>query len=118
MHHMDALEFLGDSEICPDGYFDVCLFDPPFSPRQAEEKYRIGHVNVYTEPLYVHNCMHQIFRTLKPGGKLLKLGYNSTRHHQGFDLLEGWIVNFGGNRNDVIMTLWRKNTMTLGNWGV
>ena len=102
--HMDALEWL---KTLPTGEFSYVLFDPPFSARQAK-KYDAGHVNVYTDPGYVKNCFKEIFRILTFHGKVLKLGYNSSRPN-GFDLKSGWIVNFGGNRNDVIMTILAKH---------
>jgi hypothetical protein len=107
--HMDALLWL---ESIDDGIADFVLFDPPFSRRQADEKYT-GHVNVYTDPGYVSKCFKEIVRILKDGGKVLKLGYNSTRHSTLLDFEKGWIVNFGGNRNDVIMTIWWKGQKTL-----
>ena len=110
--HVDALCWL---ELMPSRTADYVLFDPPFSGRQSDEKYA-GHVNVYTDPGYVTKCFQEISRILKPGGKVLKLGYNSSRHSSLLDLEEGWIVNFGGNRNDVIMTIWVKAQTTLGGW--
>jgi len=109
--HMDALLWLEslDSE-----FFDYVLFDPPFSPSQAEVKYEVGHINVYADPSYVSKCFKEITRILKSGGYVLKLGYNSSRHSKLLDLKKGWIVNFGASRNDVIMTLWQKGQMTLG----
>ena len=106
--HMDALAWL---ESLPTGQFHYILFDPPFSARQAE-KYEAGHVNIYTDPGYVKKCFDEIFRILVPEGAVLKLGYNSTRP-KGFDLKRGWVVNFGGNRNDVIMTILVKSQMSL-----
>jgi hypothetical protein len=108
--HMDALEFLKSME---KNYFDCVLFDPPFSPVQAERTYESGHVNVYTDPKYVKDCWKEIARITRPGGKVLKLGYNSSRHSTVFDLDKGWIVNFGANRNDVVMTLWTKRQTTI-----
>jgi len=112
--HRDALEFLSNLQ---NSFFDIVLFDPPFSQHQAA-RYEVGHRNIYTSPGYVSACFDEIFRILKPSGKVLKLGYNSTRHHHGIDLLEAYLVNFGGNRNDVIMTIWAKNSMTLELWTV
>ena len=113
-HHMDALDFLRSQ---PTSYFDLVLFDPPFSEGQAE-RYGEGVTNVYTKPGYVPALFAEIFRILKTGGKVLKLGYNSTRHNDGFVLLEAYVINFGGNRNDVIMTIWMKGTETLELWSV
>lgn len=113
-HHMDALDYLkswGNDAAA------LVLFDPPFSQRQAVEKYG-AHTNLYTDGKYVSACMGEIERVLRAGGLLLKLGYNSTRHRDTFDLLKVWLVNFGGNRNDVIVTLWRKGNHTLREWGI
>lgn len=110
--HIDALLWLESLET---EYFDYVLFDPPFSKRQAEEKYN-GHVNVYTDPGYVAKCFQQIARILKNGGKVLKLGYNSNRDSHLLDLEKGWLICFGGNRNDVIMTLWVKGQARLTYW--
>lgn len=111
--HMDALLWL---ESQPDIYFDAVIFDPPFSKTQAERKYESGHVNVYTDPKYIKDCFSEIARILKPGGRVLKLGYNSTRHNPLLDLKKGWCVCFGGCRNDVIMTLWQKNQYDLSSF--
>jgi len=111
-NHMDALCWL---ESLDRQSADFVLFDPPFSKRQADEKYA-GHVNVYTDPGYVKKCFKEIASILKPGGKVLILGYNSSKHSKILELEEGWIVNFGGNRNDVVMTIWRKAQTTLGDW--
>jgi hypothetical protein len=107
--NMDALQWLKEQ---PSEYFDVVLFDPPFSAIQAK-KYEAGHINVYTDPSYVSNCWFEIARILASSGKVVKLGYNSTRHVNTLDMVRGYIVNFGGSRNDVIMTIWEKNQLTL-----
>lgn len=114
VHHMDALDYLKGWE---NDAAALVLFDPPFSERQAVEKYG-AHTNLYTDGKYLSGCMAEIERVLVPGGLLLKLGYNSTRHRDTFDLVRMWVVNFGGNRNDVIVTLWRKGNHTLREWGM
>lgn len=111
--HMDALLWLESLET---EHFDYVLFDPPFSAHQAERKYEVGHVNIYVDPSYVSKCFAEVARILKPGGRVLKLGYNSTRHSKLLDLEKGWIVNFGGSRNDVIMTQWVKGQARLTYW--
>jgi len=110
-YHLDALTFLKNMETSS---FDYVIFDPPFSKRQADEIYE-GHNNVYTDPGYVKKCFDEIFRILKVGGKVLKLGYNSSCP-QGFQIEQGWIVNMGGNINDVIMTIMMKPQYTLEDW--
>lgn len=103
--HMDALEFL--RSIPFRGWADCVIFDPPFSPRQAEEKYQSGHINVYTDPGYVRKCMKEIVRLLKPGGVLIKLGFNSTRHDPILEATHLYYINSGGNHNDVCCSIWR-----------
>jgi len=108
-HHLDAVEFL---EGQPTRRFDLVIFDPPFSVVQAE---RYGNYcpNIYTIPGYVSKCMKQIERVVKPGGHILKFGFNSTRHRPTFDLKRTWLINHGGNHNDTIVTLWRKEIHSL-----
>jgi len=109
MYHLDALDFLC---MLPSNYADVVVFDPPFSRTQNIRKY--GEIaNVYTKPGYVKKCMLQISRILKLGGTLIKFGYNSTRHLPEFEMNKLYVVNFGGNRNDVIVTIWTNNMKPL-----
>tara|TARA_R100001463_G_scaffold106967_1_gene161557 strand:+ start:368 stop:901 length:534 start_codon:yes stop_codon:yes gene_type:complete len=110
-YNMDAIDFLKHikSEI---GEVDLFLFDPPFSQRQASDKY--GSIsNVYTKPGYVKECFDLMISMLRPRGRIIKLGYNSTRHNEILDLIELTIMNFGGNRNDVIMTIWERGSCKL-----
>lgn len=118
-YNMDSLDFLdalADGSLVPKvrGNVDLVIFDPPFSGRQAE-KYEVGHQNVYSTPGYISKCMNSIDNLLKDGGYLLKFGYNTTRHKPNWECLRIWLANFGGNRNDVIVSLWRK-APTLGRW--
>ena len=106
--HLDAAAFLARVAVEEPGRVDLVLFDPPFSPRQAEEKYASGHVNVYQMPGYVRNCFTSIALMLRPGGKVLKLGYNTNRHHPLLALEKVWVVAVGANRNDVLVSLWRR----------
>lgn len=109
-HHLDALEFL---KAYPAEYFDVVLFDPPFSPIQAERRYECGLENIYTQGGYLSKVYFECARILKVNGKFLKLGYNSNRPHPSLVLKEMWVTCFGGNRNDVIMSLWNKEQTSI-----
>lgn len=111
-HHLDAVDFLAS---LPTGFFDGVIFDPPFSSGQAE-RYEVGHQNIYTTPGYIKEAMGEIERILKPGGLMLKFGYNTTRHRPTFDLCEVWCANLGGNHNDTIVSLWKKGAHTLEDW--
>lgn len=107
-YNMDAIDFL--NHLVLDGFsgeFDLVLFDPPFSFRQAE-KYVGSVTNVYTAPAYVKRCFESIYKLLKPGGYVLKFGFNSTRDHRGLTLVQMWCINHGGNHNDTIVTLWQR----------
>jgi len=113
VHHLDAVDFLCS---LPSGEFDAVIFDPPFSSNQAE-RYPIGDLNIYTKPGYIKECMGEVNRILRPGGYLLKFGYNTSRCHQ-FDMVKIWIVNSGGNHNDTLISLQRKGNYTLDLWTV
>lgn len=102
-YHLDALDFLKRME---SGSADAVIFDPPFSIRQADEKYKAGR-NVYTIPGYVKKCMKEIVRILKPGGILMKCGWNSTRHNLQLEPVALYVVNTGGNHNDISISIWR-----------
>jgi len=109
--HLCAREFLSNLQ---SNYFELVIFDPPFS-RSQEEKYE-GSKNVYATPGFIPKCMREIHRILRPAGYMLKFGYNSTRHHPSFECKKIWLVNIGGNRNDVVVSLWQKTNTTLEDW--
>jgi hypothetical protein len=111
-YHLDAKEFL---KICPSEYFDLVIFDPPFSEVQAERKYGEA-ANIYTIPNYVPACMKEIQRILIPGGYFLKFGYNTNSCHTDFELCRIWNVHFAGNKNDVLVSLWQMNQTNLKRW--
>ena len=109
-HCMDALEFLNCE---PTGEAHVVLLDPPFSNRQSEEEY--GTNNLYANPKYMSDLGKEIFRILKPSGYVVKCGFNSNPPARGFQMVELSICNMGASRNDIIITLWKKNQKTLTN---
>jgi hypothetical protein len=110
-HHLDALEYL---QGVPSNFADLVIFDPPFSPSQ-EKKYK-GNRNVYATPGYIPALMSEIKRILKPGGYLLKFGYNFSRHWEQLQPVKGWVANPGGNRNAVLISLWRTYPGSLLDW--
>jgi hypothetical protein len=111
-HHEESELFLS---IVPSNSADLVVFDPPFSEPMAERRYGEG-ANLYAEPGKIGRLMTEIQRILKSDGKLLKFGYNSTKHFPQLDLIGGWVINFGGNRNDVIVTCWQYGQMSLEKW--
>ena len=78
----------------------------------AERKYGEG-VNIYTEPGRVSDMMLEIDRILKPSGIVLKFGFNSTRHISSWEPRGGYLVEFGGNRNCVVISAWKKTQRSL-----
>ena len=111
--HNDASEWL---PTVPSSIADLVIFDPPFSAIQAERKYG-EHINIYNQPHIIPDMMLEINRILKPSGLLVKFGYNSTRHLKTLEFVKGYLVNFGGLRNDVIVTVWKKNQTSILEWG-
>jgi len=110
--HLDALDFLCSMD---SGAFDAVIFDPPFSEYQAK-RYEHGTANIYTTPGAVKDQMCEIERILKPGGYLLKFGYNTSRHKGHFDLIRVMVVNHGANHNDTLVSLWMKANHNLGDY--
>ena len=99
----DALDYAKTQE---NGLFDIILCDPPFSDRQAKDKY--GTSNLYTNPAYISELGKECFRILEPGGYLVKCGYNSNAPEPNLVLVKGYISHYYGCRNDVIVTIWQK----------
>lgn len=111
--HLDALDFIKSQK---SNSSRIILFDPPFSSIQAE-RYEAGDTNLYASgPAKISKIYKNSFRVLVAGGVFVKLGYNSTRPHKGFKLHSLKIVNFGGSRNDVIVSIWVKTQKTLGDF--
>ena len=108
-YNMDALEFLKKMET---NSAKIILFDPPFSASQ-EKKYKGGCQNLYANPTKISKMYKEMFRILKSGGVILKLGYNSTRPNPNLELIDCQLVNFGGSKNDVIQTIWQLKIMKL-----
>lgn len=79
--------------------FDTVVFDPPYSAHQAVVSYgqkrqqRVSHARDVVE--YV----------LRPGGRVLSLGFNSTgmSESRGFRKESILLVNCGGSHNDIIV---------------
>jgi len=107
-HCMDALEFMCSMAT---GEAHMVILDPPFSNRQSDEEY--GTSNLYANPAYMRDIGLQCFRVLKPGGYVLKAGYNTNAPYKGFTLVAVRIANMGASRNDILFSLWVKTQSTL-----
>ena len=107
--NLDCLDFLKKMK---DSSAKLILFDPPFSDAMNARKYK-GSSNLYaSDTSKISQCQKQFKRILKPGGLVIKLGYNSGRPI-GLELISTTCVNFGGNRNDVIMSIWQRKDSNL-----
>jgi len=110
-HCMDAIDFLKQF---PNNSIDLVLFDPPYSPRQVSESYKkLGKtVNMKTtQGSYWSELKNEIARITKANGVVLCFGWNSQGigKTRGFEMEEILMVAHGGNHNDTLCTMERKN---------
>lgn len=110
--HEDALEWLKaiDSDIA-----DFVILDPPFSDVAQSRIYGMK-TNLYTDARYFKGIMMEIGRILKPGGRLLRLGYTTSNLNRTLVLERLYVVNFFSPRNDVLVSIFRKDSHTLREW--
>ena len=107
-HHLDALEFLRRYE---GDYFDMVLFDPPYSPRQLKECYDdIGQSLHDTKISVWSNWKNEVSRITEPGGIVLSFGWNTggMGKSRGFEIVEILLVCHGSQHNDTICVRERK----------
>ncbi len=107
---LDAIDFL---KKWPDGFVDLVLYDPPYSPRQVSECYKnLGKtVNMQTtQSSYWGDQKKQIGRLTKLGGHVITCGWNSGGIGKGFgfEIVEILLVAHGGWHNDTIVTVEKK----------
>jgi hypothetical protein len=79
--------------------FDTVVFDPPFSAHQAVVSYGIKKAQRVTHARDVVEFV------LKPAGRVLTLGFNSTgmSDSRGFTKQALALINCGGSHNDIIL---------------
>ncbi len=105
-----ALEFLKGLT----GQFEGCLFDPPYSPRQMSEAYKlIGRKAAEQDTQnarFYSKCRDMIEPLIKPGGIVISFGWNSTGmgKNRGFQKVEVLLVNHGAAINDTIVVVEKK----------
>ena len=109
-YHMDALEFL---KMFENESADCVIYDPPYSLRQVSECYKgVGREVTMetTQASWRSRHLDEIARVLKPNGKVMCFGWNSSGvgKTRGFELLEILLVPHGGSKNDTICTYERK----------
>jgi len=113
-HHMDAADFL--TMLVRQGVrAQICLFDPPYSPRQIKECYDgIGQKMQQMDAFRTHWKPERdlIDRLLEPSGVVLSFGWNSigmgNSRPSPYQLEEILLVCHGPGHNDTICIAERK----------
>lgn len=105
--HLDGLDFLvtlGDDSL------DGVLFDPPYSTEQALRKYKPVQGGTAGRAEYWAKCKDQIARIVKPNGKVICFGWDSTGigQRRGFELTKLFLLCHGACHNDTIVTIEHK----------
>jgi hypothetical protein len=79
--------------------YDCVIFDPPYSAYQAVKTYGVKKAQEVTHARDV------VEYVLKPGGRVISLGFNSTgmSASRGFEKEALLLVNCGGSHNDYIV---------------
>lgn len=106
-YHLDALDFFKQFE---GNSVDGVLYDPPYSLRQVSECYKnvgIAVTSETTQSSWRSKHIDEIARILKPNGKVICFGWNSSGVGtvRGFELQEILLVAHGGSHNDTIVTV-------------
>tara|TARA_R110001599_G_C11812748_1_gene616213 strand:+ start:61 stop:516 length:456 start_codon:yes stop_codon:yes gene_type:complete len=111
-YQQDAIDYL---QSIPDLSEDYCVFDPPYSQRQLKEMYQNNGISL-EHPMnssYWAKCREEIARILKPGGKVISFGWNSSGigKKYGFEISRILLVAHGSQHNDTICTVEIKQTL-------
>jgi hypothetical protein len=109
--HLLADEFVAGLQT---EFYSAVLFDPPYSPRQIAECYRIAKKKATmldTQNARMCKIMKDLLdRVLASGGLAICCGWNSGGFgkERGYEMLEILLVNHGAAHNDTIVTVERK----------
>lgn len=109
-YHLDALDFLKQLKA---NSVDLVLYDPPYSPRQVSESYKLLDMSVNmttTQSSYWSEQKREIARIVKQDGYVISCAWNSggIGKKYGFEIQEILLVAHGGWHNDTIVTVERK----------
>lgn len=106
----DAIEFI-NGLISIGIEADAVLLDPPYSPRQISEAYKIagrkcGMTETQNSVLY-KNAKDGLDKLLKPGGIAITCGWNSMGFglRRKYEMVEILLVTHGAAHNDTIVTV-------------
>ena len=96
-YHVDALEFF---KMFDDNSVDGVLYDPPYSLRQVSECYKNVGIPVTmetTQSSWRRKHLDEIARIIKPKGKVLCFGWNSSGvgKTRGFEIIEILLISHG-----------------------
>jgi len=106
----DCLEYLKRYEY---ETAEVVLFDPPYSPRQLKECYDNQGMVLHDTKSSVWSTWKDVIASkIKIGGICVSFGWSSQGlgKCRGFEIIEIMLVAHGGNHNDTIVTIERKNS--------
>jgi len=103
-YHMDGLDFL---KILPNASVQGVLFDPPYSVEQALRKYKPKWNGTAGRAEYWSRCKDEIARVVRPGGKAICFGWDSTGlgKRRGFQLERVLVICHGACHNDTLVTV-------------
>lgn len=92
---------------------DTITSDPPYSKYQLKKHYDDkGLAMITANRKYFTALFKEIQRTIKPGGYLITLGWNSKRV-SGFEFEQIILLNHGTLHNDTIITIQKKINQSL-----
>jgi len=102
--HLDGLDFLRS---LADDSQDGILFDPPYSVEQALRKYKPKQNGTAGRAEYWARCKDEISRIVRPGGRAICFGWDSTGigKTRGFELRRILLLCHGACHNDTIVTV-------------
>ena len=113
MFHMHAEKFA----LQLTGKYDGVLFDPPYSLTQVKQCYNGIGMDLFKDdtnnfPFRIKSILAE---KIKLGGYAICFGWNSSGFgkYRGFQMVEIFIINHGGNKNDTIITVEQKYRETL-----
>ena len=109
----DAIKYLNTFEAQS---VDNLMFDPPYSQRQLREVYDNAGLSLeIMNNSYWSKCKDGIARIIKPCGKVISFGWNSSGigKNRGFEITRVLLVCHGSQHNDTICIVEKKVQTTL-----
>lgn len=109
-YHLDAKEFL-ELMVKQGVKADLCIYDPPYSPRQIKECYDGIGLKMKQEDGWRTNGWSDekdlISRIMLPESIFLYFGWDTVGmgKNRGFEIVEGLIVCHGPGHNDTLCTV-------------